>query len=79
MRTPRAEDQATSASFLRRTLEWSGREVIVAAEGNAARRLAHDESDSPAITDWMTPRIDGLELCRRIGAQPVDATHTSSA
>jgi len=66
MRILIAEDQPTSALFLRRTLERLGHEVIVATNGAEAWRMVQDDEVSVVISDWMMPGIDGLELCRRI-------------
>jgi len=66
MRILIAEDQATSALFLRRTLERLGHDVIAAADGNEAWWIIQKEGISVVISDWMMPGMDGLELCRRI-------------
>ena len=66
MRILIAEDQLTSALFLRRTLERLGHEVIVATDGTEAWRMVQDDAVSVVISDWMMPGMDGLELCRRI-------------
>jgi two-component system chemotaxis response regulator CheY len=71
MRILIAEDQATSALYLRRTLERLGHEVIVATDGLEAWRMVQDCDVSVVISDWMMPGIDGLELCRRIRLRPV--------
>jgi diguanylate cyclase len=63
-----AEDQPPAALFLRRTLEKMGHQVIVAADGEAAWRIAEQGEAPVLISDWMMPRLDGLELCRRIRA-----------
>src|SRR5262249_40429262 len=70
MRILIAEDQSTSAFFLRRTLERLGHDVIVAADGNEAWNMVQEELVSVVITDWVMPGIDGLELCRRIRLRP---------
>jgi two-component system cell cycle response regulator len=61
-----AEDQATSALFLRRLLEALGHEVAVAVDGNEAWRIVREGQVPLVISDWMMPGMDGLELCRRI-------------
>ena len=66
MRILIAEDQPTSALFLRRTLERLGYEVLVATNGTEAWRMVQEIEVSIVISDWMMPGIDGLELCRRI-------------
>jgi two-component system cell cycle response regulator len=61
-----AEDQPASAVFLRRTLERMGHEVAVAPDGEAAWQALRDDHAQVLISDWVMPRLDGLELCRRI-------------
>jgi two-component system cell cycle response regulator len=64
-----AEDQVTSALYLRRTLERMGHEVVLAIDGLEAARLLEAGEISLVISDWVMPRMDGLELCRRIRAR----------
>ncbi|QEH36379.1 Response regulator PleD [Aquisphaera giovannonii] len=61
-----AEDQATAALFLRRTLERMGHEVEVTPDGEAAWEALGRGEASVLISDWMMPRLDGPGLCRRI-------------
>ncbi len=61
-----AEDQPTAALLLRRFLECMGNEVFAAADGVEAWNALQTEHVPLLITDWMMPRMDGLELCQRI-------------
>jgi diguanylate cyclase len=63
-----AEDQPPAALFLRRMLEKMGHEVVVARDGEAAWQIVRDRNAPILISDWMMPRLDGLDLCRRIRA-----------
>ena len=65
-----AEDQALAAIFLRRSLEKMGHEVIVAPDGEEAWRIVQEGNSPLLISDWMMPRVDGPELCRRIRGAP---------
>ena len=67
-----AEDQPTAALFLRRTLERMGHEVEVAADGDEAWDALQKAPVPFLISDWVMPRMDGLELCRRIRARSDD-------
>jgi diguanylate cyclase (GGDEF)-like protein len=67
-----AEDQPTSALFLRYTLEKMGHEATIAPDGEHAWRILRDGGAPLLISDWMMPRLDGLDLCRRIRAQRGD-------
>jgi DNA-binding response OmpR family regulator len=46
-----------------------GHEPVVVADGLEAWELIQQEDIRLVISDWMMPRMDGLELCRRIRAQ----------
>ena len=52
--------------MLRRLLERRGNEVFVAVDGAAAWDILQAGHVPVVITDWMMPRMDGLELCKRI-------------
>jgi CheY-like chemotaxis protein len=43
-----------------------GHDVAVATDGAAARQALRDDHAPALISDWMMPRLDGLELCRKI-------------
>jgi diguanylate cyclase (GGDEF)-like protein len=66
MRILIAEDSDVSQLLLERTLQRWGYEVVSAADGQEAWERFSAEPCSFVITDWMMPRLDGLELCRRI-------------
>jgi DNA-binding response OmpR family regulator len=69
MRILIADDDRVSTTLLGRTLEQWGFEVMVAHDGVTAwERIAGDAPPALAIVDWMMPRLDGVELCRRIRA-----------
>jgi len=63
-----AEDDSVSRLMLSRTLERWGHEVVAAANGEEAWSRFVADSCQFVITDWMMPRVDGLELCQRIRA-----------
>jgi sigma-B regulation protein RsbU (phosphoserine phosphatase) len=60
--------------LLKRTLVKQGYEVTVASDGEDG--LAKAEKILPAlvICDWLMPRMNGLEVCRRLKAMPAFAT-----
>lgn len=69
------EDDAVSRAVLRQALRKLGHEVIEVQNGEEAwKRLAH-ESVRVVVSDWSMPRMDGLELCRKIRAN-VGAEYT---
>lgn len=63
-----AEDDTTSRLLLQSTLEMLGHQVAAAEDGDQAltRWLAGDFF--VVISDWLMPRMDGLDLCRAIRA-----------
>lgn len=68
-----AEDDPTSLLSLRRLLEKKGYAVTVTTDGETALSVWQSGTFRIVITDWMMPRLDGLDLCReirRIGRQP---------
>ncbi|HEX7913967.1 MAG TPA: response regulator [Paraburkholderia sp.] len=51
---------------LRLLVEREGYRVLTAADGAAALAIASIENPGLIVTDWMMPRVDGVELCRRL-------------
>jgi two-component system chemotaxis response regulator CheY len=70
-----AEDEPTTAVFLRGMLSRMGHRVTLARDGLGAWELLQTSSFNVVITDWMMPGLDGLELCRRIRAH-VEPSYT---
>jgi DNA-binding response OmpR family regulator len=66
-----AEDEIVSRRLLESALPRWGYEVITATDGEEAWALLQ-EHDAPTIMvlDWLMPRVDGVEICRRIRAHP---------
>mgnify|MGYP001591151246 FL=1 len=60
------EDDAVARAVLRQALRRLGHESIEAADGDAGWEVLQTESVRVVVSDWMMPRSDGLELCRRI-------------
>ena len=63
-----AEDSAVAAQITRSTLVQAECVVRVEEDGEAALAALADEEFDLLVTDWMMPRVDGLELCRSIRA-----------
>lgn len=57
------------ALFLRR---W-GYDVIEASDGQQALDILSQEPIGLVISDWVMPKVSGIELCRRIRARGTDA------
>jgi len=61
-----AEDETDMAMGLRDNLQFEGYEVFVAGDGEAALKLATEKSPDLVLLDIMMPKLDGLEVCKRI-------------
>ena len=68
------EDDAAISRVLQLELEHEGYEVDVARDGLPGLEKALKEPDL-VILDLMLPRMDGLEVCRRIRAKSTRADH----
>lgn len=51
-------------------LEIMGDQVIQAHDGMDALEKAHQQRPDLIVTDWMMPRMDGVELCQRVLRDP---------
>jgi len=62
-----AEDDPVSRRMLKTFLSKADYEVVVATDGLEAWDLLQ-QPDAPrlAVLDWMMPRMDGIQLCRKI-------------
>lgn len=57
-------------AVLRQALKRLQHEVVEAPDGVEAWAMLQSESVRVVVSDWFMPRIDGLELCRRVRAKP---------
>ena len=64
-----AEDDFISRKLLVNILEELGHVVSVAADGEEAWEMYRKQPCRLVITDWLMPRLDGLELVRRIRSE----------
>jgi two-component system KDP operon response regulator KdpE len=61
-----AEDEAVLRDFVNRNLRARGFEVLEASNGLEALAVWEREDPHLLILDIMMPRMDGLEVCRRV-------------
>ena len=67
MRALIADDDRANAAIVSRALESWKLDVTVVHDGAKAWDLLNSPDPPPlAILDWMMPRIDGIEICRRV-------------
>ena len=68
------DDDATISEVVGRYLESEGFDVDIALDGAAALERAQASSPDLVVLDLMLPKIDGIEVCRRLrtqGATPI--------
>ena len=61
-----AEDDGLQLQLARKVLTTAGYDVITATNGEDALELALEHNPHLVITDWMMPKMDGVELCRSL-------------
>lgn len=69
MRILIVEDDAASLLVLQAEIEQLGHECLTADDGLQAWELLQTAAVDVVVSDWMMPRLDGIELCRRVRAQ----------
>ncbi|HWW61635.1 MAG TPA: response regulator transcription factor [Thermoanaerobaculia bacterium] len=62
------EDDAKTRASIELYLRHEGYDVIAAADGERALELARERDPHLVVLDLMLPRVDGLEVCRRLRA-----------
>lgn len=60
------DDAAETLLIMRKTLKALGHDVVTAADPEAALELLQSEVFDLIFLDIMMPKVDGLEVCRRI-------------
>jgi diguanylate cyclase (GGDEF)-like protein len=65
------DDDQDIASFVEFNLKVHGYEVVRARDGQDALEVMETRRPDLAVVDWMMPRMDGVELTRRLRAEPL--------
>ncbi|WP_433365545.1 GGDEF domain-containing response regulator [Actinoplanes sp. CA-142083] len=65
------DDDQDIAGFVEFNLKVHGYDVIRAKDGEDALEIMQDNRPDLAVVDWMMPRMDGVELTRRLRAEPL--------
>ncbi|WP_432837134.1 GGDEF domain-containing response regulator [Dactylosporangium sp. CA-092794] len=68
------DDDVDIARFIKVNLDLEGFEVLLAHDGATALGLIHQHQPALVVVDWMMPQLDGLELTRRLRADPMTAS-----
>jgi len=64
------DDERPVREFLAEILQEAGRQVLQAAHGREALAVLQVEQPELIIADIMMPILGGVELCRRVKADP---------
>lgn len=67
------EDDPSILLGLEDNLAFEGHEVITATDGEAGYRLARDRKPELVILDLMLPKLNGLDICRKLRAEGFQA------
>ncbi len=65
------DDDQDIASFVEFNLKVHGYDVVRARDGQDALEIMETRRPDLAVVDWMMPRMDGVELTRRLRAEPL--------
>jgi CheY-like chemotaxis protein len=65
-----AEDDQHDGEIYGKTLWYNGYDVLHAADGEAALDLARRHTPDLIIVDLLLPKMNGIELCRRLREEP---------
>ena len=61
-----AEDDAPSRLLLMRRLGACGHDVVAVTDGKEGWDAVVQDRPDIAVLDWMMPKLDGIDLCRKI-------------
>ncbi|MFD1796514.1 phosphate regulon transcriptional regulatory protein PhoB [Paracoccus aurantiacus] len=64
------EDEGAQREVLKYNLEAEGFDVVMAENGDEALLLVQEELPDLIVLDWMLPNVSGIEICRRVKADP---------
>jgi two-component system cell cycle response regulator len=64
------DDEAAIRDYETALLSELGHEVLTAADGAEALRLAHEKQPHLVLLDIMMPELSGIEVCRQLRADP---------
>jgi len=65
-----ADDEPAVRALVHATLEGDDYVILEAGDGEEALEAARAEHPALVLLDIMMPRLDGLEVCRRLKADP---------
>jgi DNA-binding response OmpR family regulator len=65
------EDERELNALIRRHLEDDGHRVLQAFDGPSGLLAAQSEHPDLVVLDWMLPKLDGMEICRRLRRESI--------
>jgi adenylate cyclase len=65
-----ADDNAMNLDILRTRLATHGYDILAATDGEEALALAREKQPDLILLDIVMPKLDGLEVCRRLREDP---------
>ena len=66
-----ADDTPANVRMLETRLRHEGYEIVVARDGEEALAAAHEAHPDLILLDIMMPKLDGIEVCRRLKGDPM--------
>nr|MBA2448468.1 response regulator [Chloroflexota bacterium] len=63
-----AEDSTLYRMMIQSVVEDLGHEYLIASDGQEAWEVFQDFGADVIISDWIMPRLEGPDLCRRLRA-----------
>jgi diguanylate cyclase (GGDEF)-like protein len=70
-----ADDDKISRLLLKNLLTSTGYEVLEAEDGERAWQILQEEPIRLVVLDWVMPKIEGTELCKRLRAAKGEEYH----
>jgi two-component system phosphate regulon response regulator PhoB len=67
------EDEEALATLLEYNLKREDFDVAIASDGEEALVKVDESAPDIVILDWMVPKVSGIEVCRRLRANPETA------
>ena len=65
------DDEQSIVTLLQYNLEQAGFSVLTASDGEEGLRLASIETPDLMVLDLMLPKLDGIEVCKRLRQQKI--------
>ena len=67
------DDLQSQLDLMKNYLSQAGYSIITATNGEEAIALTTQKKPNLIVTDWMMPKMGGLELCRKLRKKPETA------